>query len=384
MIIRPFWLDKIRQVWETRSIAWLSGVRRVGKTTLAKMFEGAVYLNCDLPSVERRLKDPESYFDSLGNDSIVIFDEVHQMKDPSRLLKIVADAYPNLKVLATGCSTLAASKKFRDTLTGRKHEIYFPPVIWNECQEDFAINDLDKRLLHGGLPESLLSDRKDVSFFSEWIDSFYARDIQELFGIRNRVGFIKLFHLLMRSSGGMVDYVSLAKLSELSYPTVLAHVEAMTIAHACFLLPPFHGGGRREIVARPKIYSFDTGFVTYCKGWETIREDDRGLLWEHLVLDNLRSRIHSNYLFYWRDKSNREIDFIINNKKQMIHTIECKINPDHYKPEALQVFRDIYPTGENFVICPHMKTPYKQKRNNLTITFCSTDDSTIADLVKTL
>ena len=40
-----------------------------------------------------------------------------------------------------------------------------------------------------------------------------------------------------------------------------AHLEALTIAHALVLLPPFHGGGRQEITRRPKAYAFDTGFV---------------------------------------------------------------------------------------------------------------------------
>lgn len=40
---------------------------------------------------------------------------------------------------------------------------------------------------------------------------------------------------------------------------------------------PFHGGGKREIVSRPRCYAFDTGFVTFEKGWDTIHADDRGL-----------------------------------------------------------------------------------------------------------
>jgi len=216
MYQRPFWLEKIEHAWQRRPIVWLSGTRRVGKTTLAKMLNDAVYMNCDLPSVGRRLADPESFFDGLAHGTIVVLDEIHQMADPSRLLKIAADGYPHLRILATGSSTLAATKKFRDALTGRKQEIYLPPVLWQECREIFGIADLDKRLLHGGLPEPLLSFHKDPVFFSEWIDSYYARDIQELFGIRNRSGFIKLFHLLMRQSGGLADYTGLAKLSSLS------------------------------------------------------------------------------------------------------------------------------------------------------------------------
>ena len=70
----------------------------------------------------------------------------------------------------------------------------------------------------------------------------------------------------MLQSGGLVDYTQLAKSSEMSRPTVKAHIEAMGIAHAVYLLPPFHGGGKREITRRPKCYAFDTGFVTFIKG----------------------------------------------------------------------------------------------------------------------
>jgi len=369
MIERPYWINRIHQAWENRPIVWLSGVRRAGKTTLAKMFPKSVYQNCDLPSVVRQLSDPESFYDSIDKGMIVIFDEIHRLEDPSRVLKIAADTYPHLKVLATGSSTLAATKKFRDTLTGRKHTIYLPPVLWSECIDSFSIKDLDRRLLHGGLPEPLLSETKDPAFFSEWMDSFYARDIQELFGIRNRTGFMKLLHLLLRQSGSLIDYTNLAKLTDLSRQTVKAHVEAMSIAHAVFLLPPFHGGGRREITQRPKCYSFDTGFVAFVKGWVSIREDDRGLLWEHLVLDALRTSVVDLDLYYWRDKSGREVDFIIKGGQQQSNMIECKINPDHFDPAHLNVFRSLYPEGKNYVLSPNIKTPHQGRFGKLRVDF---------------
>jgi hypothetical protein len=49
---------------------------------------------------------------------------VHYVDDPSRVLKIAADEYPQLKVLETGSSTLAATRKFHDSLTGRKQAIH--------------------------------------------------------------------------------------------------------------------------------------------------------------------------------------------------------------------------------------------------------------------
>lgn len=374
MKIRALWLDCIRQAWNRRSIVWLSGVRRVGKTTLASMLPDAIYVNCDLPSNARALSDPELFLAVQPPGSLLVLDEVHRLEDPSLLLKIAADEYPHLKVLATGSSTLAATSKFRDSLTGRKQAIHLCPVLWAECAGPFGVPDFDRRLLHGGLPEALLAERKDAALFNEWIDSFYARDVQELFGIRNRQGFLSLFRLLLRQSGGQIDYSQLANLSEMSRPTVKAHLEAMRIAHAMYLLPPFHGGGRREIVSRPKCYAFDTGFVTFERGWDSIRDEDRGLLWEHMVLDELRFRIPDRDLFYWQDKSRREIDFVIRRGSDRVDAVECKINPDRLNTASVKAFRELYPTGNNYVVSPFVKQPYRMRRGELIFTVCTAGD----------
>ena len=365
MIERNIWLQRLEQAWSRRSVVWLSGVRRAGKTTLARMIENANYLNCDLPSVQRRLDDPELFLDGVKPGTTLVFDEVHRLRDPSLVLKIAADEYPRLRVLATGSSTLGATRKFRDSLTGRKVAIHLSPVPWDECRGAFSIRDLDHRLLHGGLPEPLLAERKEDAFFSEWTDSFYARDIQELFGIRNRLGFLTLFRLLLLRSGGQLDYSSLASLCEMSRTTVKAHVEAMRIAHAVHLLRPFHGGGKQEIVSRPKCYAFDTGFVTFERGWRDIRDEDRGVLWEHLVLDSLRMRYREEDILYWQDKSRREVDFVIRQPDGRVDLVECKMNPDKLNPAAAIVFRGLYPQGANYVVTPHVREPYRIRRQGL-------------------
>lgn len=374
MIERRLWLERVRQAWTQRSVVWLSGVRRVGKTTIARMLPEAVYMNCDLPSAVRALEDPELFLSAQAADAVLVFDEVHRLDDPSRLLKIAADEYPHLKVLATGSSTLAATRKFSDTLAGRKRAIHLCPVLWEECAEPFGVPDLDRRLLHGGLPELLLAARKDPAFLNEWIDSFYARDILELFGIRNRQGFLALFRLLLRQSGGQLDYSQLANLSEMSRVTVKAHIEAMQIAHVAHLLRPFHGGGKREIVSRPKCYAFDTGFVTFEKGWDIIRADDRGLLWEHLVLDSLRFHYADEDIYYWQDKSRREIDFVIRRGRDRVDVVECKINPDRFDGAVVEAFRALYPAGDNYVVSPAVKTPTPLRRGTLVFKAVNTSD----------
>jgi len=374
VIRRTQWLDRIEQAWSRRSIVWLSGVRRAGKTTLARMLPGATYLNFDLPSTGRMLADPELFLDGQPPGATLIFDEVHRLADPSRLLKIAADAFPRLRVLATGSSTLAATRKFRDALTGRKATVHLFPVLWSECADWLRAADLDRRLLHGGLPESLLAARKQPEFFAEWLDSFYARDVQELFGVRNRRGFLALLRLLLRRSGGQLDYGKLAAASELSRPTAGSYVEALSIAHAVHLVRPFHAGGAREIVRRPKCYAFDTGFVTCEKGWDRVRDDDRGLLWEHLVLDTLRARFGDAPIFYWRDKSHREVDFVIRRTGDRIDLVECKINPGSVEADAVRAFRSRYPAGNDYVVSPAVKRPYRLRRGDRVLTACAPQD----------
>ncbi len=129
MIERPYWKQRIEASWREAPIVWLCGVRRAGKTTLAREpgDDHMLYVNCDLPSAEESVRDPALFYRSCSKP-VVVFDEIHQLRDPARVLKIGADEFPHLKILATGSSTLAASKKFKDTLTGRKRTIHLTPV----------------------------------------------------------------------------------------------------------------------------------------------------------------------------------------------------------------------------------------------------------------
>ena len=351
MIARPFWLQRLSSAWAEAPIVWLCGVRRVGKTTLADSLgaDQLLYLNCDLPSTEDVVADPEMFYRSCTKP-VVIFDEIHQLRDPSRLLKIGADAFPKLKILATGSSTLAASKKFRDTLTGRKRLVHLTPVLCDELPS-FGVT-LQQRLYHGGLPSALLATSKKTSFYREWLDSFFARDIQRLFGFRDINRFNALFEYLIKQSGGQFEVTKTASALGITRPTVESHVSALEITQAVTLVRPFHGGGLNELVKQPKIYAFDTGFVSFARGWDPLRQDDYGPLWEHLVLEHLQAHFPETPPLYWRDKQGREIDFILPRKRNEVDVIECKWNSKAFDETALGVFRSYYPKGKNYLLTP--------------------------------
>lgn len=373
MIQRPFWLRRIEQAWAEAPIVWLCGVRRCGKTTLAESLgpERVLYVNCDLPVVAEMVRDPQLFFRSCDKP-VVVFDEIHQLNDPTRLLKIGADLFPDLKILATGSSTLAAGSTFRDTLTGRKRTIHLVPVLLSELPA-FGVT-IQRRLFHGGLPAALLAADKQPSLYREWLDSFFARDIQRLFGFRDMNRFNALFEYILRQSGGQLEVARTATALGITRPTVENHLSALEITNAVTLVRPFHGGGQGEIVKMPKVYGFDTGFVSFVRGWDPLRPEDYGHLWEHLVLEHLQAAFPDTRIRYWRDKGGREIDFVLARNRDEIDAIECKWDPTAFDPSALRTFRASYPQGRNYLLTPSGVPPYIRNYGGIEVRVCTPSD----------
>jgi predicted AAA+ superfamily ATPase len=372
MIERPFWIERVEQAWRKATIVWLTGVRRIGKTTLAKHWHEALFLNCDLPRNRELLADPESFFRQL-KPGVVVLDEIHQNAAPSEILKIAADEFPHLRILATGSSTLAATRKFKDSLTGRKRVVHLHPILAGELPL-FGGPPLEKRLLHGGLPDRLLADEEDPEFYGEWMDSYFARDVQQLFAVAKRHAFLTLCELLLRQSGQLLEITSLARHCGLSRPTVMNYLEVLEATHLLHLLRPYHGGGRREIIAQPKAYGFDTGFVSHFRGWESFHPEHGGLLLEHLVLDLLRAHFPQQAIHYWRDKQQREIDFVLPGKNAAVTVIECKWSRSSLNTGNLDAFRSLYPKGRNILVTGQAGDPFDRKAGKHSISICAIQD----------
>jgi predicted AAA+ superfamily ATPase len=364
-IARPYWQDLLQDSWKRRSIVWLSGVRRSGKTTVAKSLKSFSYFNCDDSEIQEKLTNPKVFLKSIQSKGVV-FDEIHQIENASQLLKIAADEFPDLKVLATGSSTLAANRKFKDSLTGRKRNLHFLPILVSEIQAFSA--SLEKRMLFGGLPPNLMSSELDREYFAEWLDSFYARDIQEIFAVEKRQAFLKVFEFVLMQNGQLIQATEIAKVSGLSRPTIVKYLEILETTKALTILKPFSGNPLREIVAQPKIYGFDTGFVCFAKRDEQLGSTEKGYLLENLVLESMQAYPKVQKINFWRDKAGHEIDFVVPTGKSDVLAIECKSQKRNFSSKNLSVFRKQYPHGKNVVVVLE-KTSTIEKSDGLEIQF---------------
>jgi predicted AAA+ superfamily ATPase len=364
---RSFWQERIELAWRRRSLIWLSGLRRAGKTMLCRSLPEIEYFDCELPRVRRSMVDPEAFLGSLRGKRVVL-DEIHRLTNPSELLKIATDHYPAVRILATGSSTLGATRKFRDSLAGRKAEVWLTPAISRDLQT-FGVPSLERRLHRGGLPPFLLPAELPEADFQEWMDAYWARDIQELFRLERRQSFVRFVELLLTSSGGIFEATRFAGPCEVTRPTIANYLSVMETTLAAHVVRPFSTGKTAEIIAAPKVYAFDTGFVCYFRGWDALRTDDLGLLWEHYVLNELQGRLQTRRIQYWRTKQGHEVDFVLARRGKPPLAIECKWSAEEFDPAALKAFTRRYPKAEAVVVAHDVSRAFRRRYDSLDVSF---------------
>lgn len=358
MFDRTYWVKRIEEAWEHRSLIWMAGVRRSGKTVLCRSLAEVEYLDCELPSARRVLEDPETFLRSVRGRRVVL-DEVHRLPDPSELLKIAADHFPDVRVIATGSSTLQATKKFRDSLTGRKEEIWLTPMI--EADRIAAKGTLQQRLARGGLPAFFLDEasERDVQ---EWLDAYWARDVQELFRLDRRSSFVRFVELVLARSGGIFEATAFAAPSEVSRTTISSYLSALQVTRIAHVVRPFTTRRSTEISRAPKVYGFDTGFVRTFRGWGELRTEDLGLLWEHYVLNEMQARLGPAEIRYWRSTKHQEVDFVIVRRGRPPLAVECKWRADGREElGGLKAFRRAYSEGESLVVASDVDRPFERE-----------------------
>ena len=367
MVQRHYWQELLETAWRRRTVLWLHGVRRAGKTILCQSLPQIEYFDCELPSTRRMMEDPEAFLDGLRGKRVVL-DEVHRLANPSELLKIAADHFRDIHIVATGSSTLGASRRFRDTLTGRKRDIWLTPM----CLPDLAdarMTNLEHRLLLGGLPQFLLEKEVDEREFQEWIDSYWARDIQEMFRLERRDSFQKLAEMVLAQSGEIFEATRFAGPCEVSRGTITNYLRVLEATYVAHVIRPFSARKQSEIVSAPRVYGFDTGFICAYRGWRQLRKEDLGNLWEHFVLNEIMARTQARDVFYWRDKRGHEVDFVLLPRGGKPMAIECKWSATGFDAVNLRAFRTQHPPGENVVLAADVKTVFQRNYGSLKVRF---------------
>jgi len=137
------------------------------------------------------------------------------------------------------------------------------------------------------------------------------------------------------------------------------------------VIRPFSTHRATEIVSAPKVYGFDTGFVCYYRGWQELRPEDLGVLWEHFVLNEIMANLQTEKVHYWRDKRGHEVDFVLTPRQGKPLAIECKRSASDFDAANLLAFRRQYPQGENVVVAPDVDRTFQRSYREIIVRFKS-------------
>jgi len=349
MVSRTYWSGLLGSAWEQKPVVWLTGVRGAGKTSLCQALWDAEFFDCEAPRVRRLMADPGEFWKKLRGKKVVL-DEIHRLPNPYLLLKTATRRFPSIRILVTTPVDLEVTPHVREVLGKRLAQVWLTPMTSRDLV-DFGNTGLEHRFLRGGLPSFFAGPTLPEAAFQEWMDSFWAKDIQGLFRIEQRDSFHRFMELLFATSGELFEAVRYADPCGVSRTTITKYLQALEASWAALVVRPFSTRRAVEIVTIPQAYVFDTGFLCYSRGWQRLREEDFKVLWKHWVLNEICAHLQGPRVQYWRDKRGHEVDFILINPGRGIITITCLWRSRDFTPRGLQAFRYHYPSGPNWVVC---------------------------------
>jgi predicted AAA+ superfamily ATPase len=350
---------EIRKVLFKGKIIIIYGARQVGKTTLVQELQReygsrSMYLNCDEPDIRAMLSGQTSTAMRrwIGSHTLVVIDEAQRVRNIGLSLKLLADNYPQIQVLATGSSSFELSNQVIEPLTGRKIEFHLYPLSVNELLTQENVLEfnrlLEHRMIYGTYPGVVTSDDPE-RLIREITTSYLYRDILEYQIVKNTEQLHRLLQALALQIGNEVSYNELSSLLGISKNTVERYVGLLEQGYIIFRLPPFSRNLRKELSKRRKIYFYDLGIRNaLINNFNPLYlRQDTGHLWENFCIVermkwNRNRQRHTND-YFWRTYQGDEVDYIEEAGGKLVG-FEFKWRAKRWRQPTL--FTKTYPNSE--------------------------------------
>lgn len=321
---REIYLNEIFRNIKSKEIIFLTGLRRIGKTTIIKQTV-QVLLN-------QKIKPEDIFFISLDtfnllkysiHDSIenyrrlhkksvsdffyLFLDEVVSKEGFEQELKSLYDN-DNIKIICS--SSIATTMRDKKAyLTGRTKTIEIAPLTFSEFLEfkEAKIGKADRAKLEsyfrdylriGGIPYYVLTE--DGQYLNELIESIIYKDIIAYHKISSEKAVKELFILLCQRVGKPMSYNKLAKILKISVDSVKRYIDYFEKAYLFYTVDRYSKSYNERVTSPKKVYVGDVGIKNLITDFK-----DLGASFENLVFLKIKNQNPSYYL-----KDSVEIDFI--------------------------------------------------------------------------
>lgn len=360
-------IDKISKVLQRKAVV-VMGPRQVGKSTLMhQIFDGSsdvVWLNGDD-------RDTRDLFENMsaarmrsiiGSNNTLVIDEAQRINEIGLKLKIIIDQIPNLKVVATGSSSLDLAKGLSESMTGRKLEIKLLPISFKEMAGFHGVLEemrlLHSRMIYGYYPEVVTTPGEEKDILREISNSYLYKDILSLDLVSRPEKLDKLVQALAYQIGSQVSYNEIGNLIGLDSKTVDKYINILEKCFVIFKVESFSRNLRNELKSSRKFYFWDCGIrnaiINNFAPIENRSPVEVGALWENwIIAERLKyNNCRGEYIIprIWRTRNQTEIDYL-EEVDGRISAYEFKWNPKA-KARFPESFKNGYENSEFKVITP--------------------------------
>ncbi len=342
------YLSLIREYLSYFPCVVIVGARQTGKSTLISMLKDGREL-FDLESradYDHIASDPDLFL-RLNSNPIAI-DEAQILPELFPALRVAIDNDRNNfgKYLLTGSSSPELLSAISESLAGRVAVIEIAPLSLSEtlgidtpnllklfsgsCSVDeiVSLSDnsdgttfIDEYWLNGGYPEPWLRDvgRFREIWREEYIKSYIERDIARLYPNLNAVRFRRFIELLAGCSGTIINYSNIAKVLDVSQPTIKDYFK---IAHGTFIwrnIPAYSKNVTKRVIKHPRGYFRDSGLLHHLlqlpSNKRLLSHPQMGASWEGMIVEELLRILTSAGIqhkpYYYRTSGGAEVDLIL-------------------------------------------------------------------------
>lgn len=360
--------NRLLELLNYRQITILSGLRRVGKTTLLyQLIESLlkktepkeiIYFNFD-KRVPELIKVLEAY-EELTNINwkkrklFIFFDEIAKLEDWANKIKLIYDAFPNIKFAVSSSSSTSLEKEAIKNLAGRYFLLKIKPLSFTEYLElkgkERLIKDteLQKKEIGKELGLYLLrSFPETVEWENEYlikdylrttiIDKIIKEDLPEKFKNINRDLLFNLLEIFYSEPGMYLESDSLSKKLRISKKTLLQNLFFLEFSYLIKRIKNFRPNMLTASRKMQKVYaSWWTLALCYTNNYDKVMENI------------IASSIDAKY--YWR-KNGKEIDFLATDGKKIIPIeVKNKKEATNNDLKSIKYFLEKYKVKEGAVI----------------------------------
>jgi len=360
--------SKILKLLNYKQIIILSGLRRVGKTTLLYQLiehllkksnsKHILYFNFD-----KRVKELTKILDAyteLTNinwkkEKIFVFlDEITKLEEWASKIKLIYDAFPKLKFFVSSSSSIGLEEQAIKNLAGRYFLLNVKPLSFIEYFElnkkDKYLENLElwkkeikkefKKYLLRSFPEII--NWKDELLVKDYlrttiIDKIIKTDIPEKFENVNKDLLFSLLEIFYSEPGMYLDYDGISRKLHISKKTLIRHVYYLEFS---YLLRKIKNFRVNMFISSRKLQRVYPNWWTlaYCY------TNNYNKIMENVVASFIDAK------YYWR-KNGKEIDFLKIDKKKIIPIeIKNKNNLTKNDLKNIKYFLKKYKIKEGLII----------------------------------